>query len=83
MINPNTFQLVVGVSNAQKIGQESRRSTPFAAYDALSPDEPGQALQFVKRLLHLASPFTKSDQSVRIQATYSRATDRHPASLFE
>ena len=83
MINPNSFQLVAGVSIAHKIGQESRSQTAFAAYDALSPDEPSQAFQFVKRLLHLPSRFAKSDPTIDNQATYSRSADRQAIPLFE
>lgn len=83
MINPNSFQLVAGVSIAHKIGKESRSQIAFAAYDALSPDEPSQAAQFVKRLLHLPARFAKSDSTVRSQDTYSVSAERQSVPLFE
>ena len=82
-MNPNIYQLTVGVTNAQKIGQELRSQTPFAAYDALSPDEPGLAAQLVKRLLQLPARFAKSSPTVRRQGDYSRSTESQSAPLFE
>lgn len=82
-MNPDIYQLTMGVTNVQKIGQELRSPAPFAAYDALSPDEPGQALQFVKRLLQLPARFAKSSQTVRSQRDYSLSAHSQAASLFE
>ena len=82
-MNPDLFQLIAGVSIAHTIGQESRPQTAFAAYDALSSNEPSQAWQLVKRLLHRSFRFAKSSQTVRRQTSYSAASDHQATPLFE
>lgn len=55
-----TFQLVVGMASANKIGQEFRSTAPFASFDVLTPEEPGRVWQLTKRLLSISHNFLAS-----------------------
>jgi hypothetical protein len=50
----NSMQQIMGMAYVRKLDQERQPQVPFAKYDVLTPDEPGQAWQFLKRCLNVA-----------------------------
>lgn len=52
-MDPNSLQHLLGAAYMQKLEQAARPETPFADFDALTPDEPIWIWQIGKHLFHV------------------------------
>jgi hypothetical protein len=66
-MDPNSLQYLPGMIFVEEMRSEVPPESPFAAYDVLTPDEPGPVWRLAERLFHvarngLASPQGESQQ---------------------
>jgi hypothetical protein len=86
-MDPNSLQQIAGTAYVQKLRQELQPQARFAEYDVLTPDEPGQVWQFIRRFLNRASNivtsvFFKHHQTFSRQASNALPSDGQTALFY-